>query len=730
MAFAILSLQPPPARNAEASSPGKIRWAYYVPYDTTSLTSLRQALPNLDYVSPFWFYIDAQGQIEDKDQAEITQLIKSRGVKILPTFRNQVNYADFHGVLADASLRQRAIGNILRLVDAHGYDGVNIDFEALDGSDRSNLSRFMADLASVLRPKGKMVTQAVSARDKDLDTGWAGAFDYASLAASNDLILLMAYGYRTANSTVPGPTAPMSWVNSTVAYVVSQMPARKLLLGVAWYGYDWNLTAGPPARAMLFSDTMSAASRFGATPEYDEPSQTAVLKYTQNGQQHQVWYEDRRSVDAKMKLVEKYGLAGVGGWRLGQEDPAVWDLWKASTLSHRTWYLAEGCTCAPFDTWVLIMNPNETASNVTVTFMKEDGSNVVRSYKVAAESRFNLFANQVVPNSAFSTRVDSDLPVFVERSMYFGHDGTNTSGTTDPADNWYLAEGYSGPGTDTWVLVMNPNPQQARAKVTFMKEDGGQVDRDYTLAPTSRLSIYANGIVPGVSFSTRVVTDRPVVVERAEYFGEGGGHGSMGSPGAASAWYLPEGYTGQSTMVLVMNPNPQEAKATVTFMTDSGGNVSRTYALRPTSRTTINVNDILPAGTAFGTQVTSDQPVVVERASYWDNGRNGHSSLGASSTATTWYMPEGSTASPFTEFVLVMNPNDAPANLSVKFMLEGGGTVNGSYTVGAKSRFTLNVNSVVPNRALSVRVNSNIPVVAERVMYNGAGGHSSLGIGQ
>lgn len=730
MAFALLSLQPPPAGNAEVSSSGKIRWAYYVPYDTTSLKSLRQALPNLDYVSPFWFYIDGQGQIEDKDQADVTHLIKSRGVKVLPTFRNQANYADFHGVLADPGLRQRAIGNILKLVDAHEYDGVNIDFEALDGSDRSNLNRFMADLASALRAKGKLVTQAVSARDKDLDTGWAGAFDYASLAASNDFILLMAYGYRTANSTVPGPTAPIAWVNSTVAYAVSQIPAKKLLLGVAWYGYDWNLTAGPPARAMLFSDTMSAASRFGATPEYDEPSQTAVLKYTQNGQQHQVWYEDQRSVAAKMKLVEKYGLAGVGGWRLGQEDPAVWDQWKSNTLPFRTWYLAEGCTCAPFDTWVLIMNPNETAANVTVTFMKEDGSNVVRSYKVAAQSRFNLFANQVVSNSAFSTRVDSDLPVFVERSMYFGHDGTNTTGTTDPSDTWYLAEGYSGPGTDTWVLVMNPNPQQTRAKVTFMKEDGSQVEREYTLGPTSRLSIYANEIVPGVSFSTRVVADRPVVVERAEYFGQGGGHGSMGSPGSASAWYLPEGYTGQSTMVLVMNPNPQEATATVTFMTDSGSNVSRTYALRPTSRTTINVNDILPANTAFGAQVTSDQPVVVERASYWDNGRSGHSSLGASSAATTWYMAEGSTASPFTEFVLVMNPNDSPANLSVTFMLEGGGTVNGSYTVGAKSRFTLNVNSVVPNRALSVRVSSSVPVVAERVMYNGSGGHSSLGIGQ
>lgn len=204
----------------------------------------------------------------------------------------------------------------------------------------------------------------------------------------------------------------------------------------------------------------------------------------------------------------------------------------------------------------------------------------------------------------------------------------------------------------------------------------------------------------------------------------------MGSTYTARRWYLPEGYTGHNTWVLIMNPNPQPAKATITFMTDEGKNISRSYTLRPTSRATINVNEILPGNTAFGTQVVADQPVVVERASYWNGGASGHSSLAATSPATTWYLAEGSTAPPFREFVLVMNPNDSPARLEATFMLEGGGTVAGSYNVGAKSRFTLDVNSVVPDRALSVRLSSNVPVVVERVMYFGSGGHSSIGIGQ
>ncbi|MDP2728146.1 MAG: glycosyl hydrolase family 18 protein, partial [Dehalococcoidia bacterium] len=522
LVFLSVPLQFMTADQTQAASPGKIRWAYYVPYDSNSLTSLRQALPNLDYVSPFWFYIDGQGQIPDKDEAGVTSLIKSGGVKILPTFRNQASYGDFHGVLSDATLRKRAIGNILRLVEAHKYDGVNIDFEAIDPSDRPNLTGFMAELAATLRPKGKLVTQAIPAKEKEKDTGWAGAFDYAGLAPHNDLVLLMAYSYRTSNSTVPGSTAPLDWVEATVAYAASQIPAQKLLLGVPWYGYDWNTTTGPPAHALRYPQTMELAARFAANPQYDEASQSAFLNYIQDGQNHQVWYEDQRSLMAKLELVKKYNLAGVGGWRLGHEDPGVWDPWKAR-LAYRTWYLAEGCTCQPFDTWILLMNPNESPANVTVTFMKEDGSTLEKRYKVAPKSRFNLFANQVVPGAAISTRVDSDVPVFVERSMYFGHDGHNTPGVNGPERTWYLAEGYTGPGTDTWVLIMNPNPQETKATVTFMKEDGGLVERTYTLAPTSRRSIYANEVVPNASFSTRVVADQPVVVERAMYFGQGGG---------------------------------------------------------------------------------------------------------------------------------------------------------------------------------------------------------------
>jgi len=721
-----------PARAEVPAHIGKIRWAYYVTYAADSLASLQQHIGDLDYLSPDWFEVDANGNIgrkqgvNDENLTLVGDLARANGVKVLPIVKNGATGSSFHAVLADAVLRGRAVNNIVNMVVNGGWDGVNIDFEDLLATDRPHLTAFMADLAAALRPRGKLVTQAIAAREEEKLTGWAGAYDYAGLAPHNDLLLLMSYGYRTSNSSVPGPVAPINWVERTVEYAVSQIPASKLLLGVPWYGYDWNKTSGPPARAIRYPEAMDLAQRYGSPILYDS-SQSPYFTYTSAGQEHEVWFEDRRSLEYKLDLVNKYGLVGTGGWRMGHEDPGVWDCFNAR-LAFRTWYLAEGCTAYPYHTWVLIMNPNGRPAQVTVTFMKEDGSTVVKQYQVGAASRFSIFANEVVPNAAFSMKVQSDVPVFVERAMYFNNDGHDSAGVNAPSRTWYLPEGFSSPSVDTWVLLMNPNSAAAAATVTFMKEDGSTVVRNYNLAPTSRLNIWADQVVPDCAFSTKVESALPIVAERAMYFGRGG-HGSVGVSYTSKRWYLAEGYTGHASWLLLMNPNSAVANVSVTFMLENGSTVLRNYTLRATSRLTVYVNDIIP-NSAFSTKVESDQPIVVERAMYWGSSAAGHSSLGATALAQTWYLPEGCTAYPFEEWVLVMNPGAAPATVTATFMMEGGNNIVRKYSVAPTSRLTIHVDDIVANAAVSVSLDSDRPIVAERAMYFGNGGHNSVGISQ
>ncbi|MBI4496419.1 MAG: hypothetical protein HY689_00750 [Chloroflexi bacterium] len=736
LAVVLAIVADPPPRPTHAASPtdrvGKIRWAYHIGYDPRSFESLSAHIADLDYVSPYWYRVDGQGNLvstleaADRNRDAVAALARRHGVKLVPMIKNSVDRADFHAVLADPALRSQTVDRLVALAVEHGYDGIHIDFEDINPEDRPHLTAFMAALAPALRARGKLVTQAVAAKPRNLTTGWAGPYDYAALAPHNDLVVLMAYGYGTGR---PQPTAPYAWVEGSVAFAASQMGPEKVLLGVAWYGYDWNLTAGG-VTSLRWSDAARLIETYRPQVRWDPEQETSTFRYEADGQAHEVWFENARSVDARLDLVFKYGLAGAAGWRLGHEDPAVWESFRAR-LGYQVWYLAEGCTCAPFHTWVLVMNPNPRPANIVVTWMLEGGETRRSTYTLVPTSRLSIFANQVLPGVAFATRVEADAPVLVERAMYFGHDGHNAPGVTAPRYRWYLPGGSTRATTHTWVLLMNPNPQPAQVTLTLMRDGGAPpVVRRYDLAPTSRLNVFLNEVLPGEEVAVQVEGDLPVVAERASYFG-GGGHASQGAFLSARTWYLPEGYTGHTSDLMLMNPNPQPAAATVTLMLEQGAPVVRTYQLAPTSRTTVRVNGLLPPTTPYAAQVDADLPVVAERASYFFAGPAGHSSLGVTAPAFSWFLAEGSTGNPFQEYVLIVNPNPRPTRVRLTFMKEDGTAVVREWDIGPQARSTAFVNQMVPNTAaVSVRVDATLPVVAERAMYFGGGGHDSVGVPQ
>ncbi|MEK7214876.1 MAG: glycosyl hydrolase family 18 protein, partial [Chloroflexota bacterium] len=387
---------------------GKVRWGYYVPYAANSFDSLKANVDALNYLSPYWYQIDAAGnliasgaEVGERNKEAVVQLARSKGVKVLPMIKNSSTYAAFTPVLAEGAVRRKAVDRIVQEVQANNFDGIHIDFEGINAEDRAALTAFMADLAPRLRQAGRLVTQAVPAKDQERFTGWAGAYDYAALAPHNDLIVLMTYGYGTG---VPQSTAPYPWVERSAAYAAGLVPANKLLLGLAWYGYDWNLTGGG-VTALRHPEAVNLAVSNKAAVQFDSTVQTPHFTYdAASGEKHEVWFEDTRSNDAKMDLVFRYGLAGAAGWRMGHEDGGVWPLFR-DRLGFRTWFLAEGATTPPYDTWILIQNPNPEPVTASVTFLKEAGAPVTVQYDLKPSSRFSIYANQVVPNSAFSTKI-------------------------------------------------------------------------------------------------------------------------------------------------------------------------------------------------------------------------------------------------------------------------------------------------------------------------------------
>lgn len=319
----------PERRPTAAAENRGVRWAYYLKNEASSWESLQMAADHLDYVSPFYFSVDGQGNFKGTPDARADQFLRSKGIKIVPTVKNATEYDAFRSVLIDPAVRRKSIDGIVRLIETHGYDGINIDYESLYGKDRDALTAYLAELAAALRPRNKLVTIAVGAKTRDISEGWAGAYDYAALAPYNDFIFIMAYGYRVPSSSTVGSAGPHDWIEKVAAYAVTRVPKEKLVLGLAWYGYDWNLSNRSATKSVRHRDALALAQRTGARIEFDTREQSPYFHYQDATGSHTVWFEDARGLRAKMEIAAKYGIAGVGGWRLGHEDPALWPLFAA-----------------------------------------------------------------------------------------------------------------------------------------------------------------------------------------------------------------------------------------------------------------------------------------------------------------------------------------------------------------------------------------------------------------
>lgn len=326
------------------------------------------------------------------------------------------------------------------------------------------------------------------------------------------------------------------------------------------------------------------------------------------------------------------------------------------------WYLAEGYSGGSFDTWILVQNPNAEPANVIATLMKPDGSIHDIGFAMPPASRQTIHADDApgFENCEFSSQVFSTLPVVAERAMYFNYGGitggTESIGLTAPSQNWFLSEGCTGWGFDTYVLVQNPGAVPATVDYTFMREDGANIVRSVTLPPHSRYTVKADDVpgLEGCNFSTSISATQPVCCERAMYFdngGRNGGHCSIGTTEPAAAWYLAEGYTAESfdTWVLLQNPTSATAEVVATFMKPDGTSIDRAYSVKPNSRWSIHVDEIPGLEAAeFSTAIQSTNQVdfIAERAMYfnykgiWDGG---HGTIGARAPSCSWYFAEGYT---------------------------------------------------------------------------------------
>ncbi len=298
--------------------------AFLLASTDSSFRDLQRHYQQVGTVYPTYYECrSGDGAILGVDDPLVTGWAKMRKVKVLPRFDCQ-RPSTLNRILNDDATRTAVIEGLAGLVQTYGYNGINIDFEAGYATDRDALTSFIRALGARLHPMGAQITLEVSPKNRPTTTGRSGFYDYPALAAVADHVFVMNWGYHWTTSA-PGAPDDISLASKVADYVATMPFKSKWVLGTNLYGLDWPNGGGPDnvATAMEYSSIQALIARVGAQPAYDSSADSWHFEYNEGGVDHEVWFGNAATVGRRVQLAADRGL-GIGLWRLGEEDEAVW----------------------------------------------------------------------------------------------------------------------------------------------------------------------------------------------------------------------------------------------------------------------------------------------------------------------------------------------------------------------------------------------------------------------
>ena len=323
-----LYIPPIPKREAEFN-------AYVEPRGNTVSPTLEQeariAAPHLTYLSPFSYQVQRDGTLKPPLLGNFPAIARNANnvlVMVVTNLENDAFSSDLAAlILNNTDIQNKLLSTIEETAKAQGFRDIHFDFESLRGEDREAYTNFLRKAKARFSSQGWQVSIALAPKTSATQTGkWYEAHDYKAQGAVVDWVLIMTYewGYSGGPAQAVSPIGP---VRQVLTYAISEIPSRKIMMGQNLYGYDWTLpfVQGTTARAISPQQAIDLARRNNVPILYDNNAQAPYFRYRDaEGKEHEVWFEDARSIQAKFNLLKELNLRGMSYWKLGLSFPQNW----------------------------------------------------------------------------------------------------------------------------------------------------------------------------------------------------------------------------------------------------------------------------------------------------------------------------------------------------------------------------------------------------------------------
>lgn len=301
-------------------------------YPTISDTTLALTLPSLTFLSIFSYHVTPSGNLTPISDSRAIRAAKDNNTLPMLVMTNIGSTGRFdsdlsHAILSNEEVQDRLISNLITTLRNKGYAGVDIDFEYVYPMDKELYNDFLEKVVGILHEEDFIVTTAVAPKVRENQTGTLyEAHDYTTHGRLADHVIIMTYEWGYTYGP-PMAVAPLNQVERVIQYAVTAIPSKKILMGIPNYGYDWTLPYEPgrPARSISNTAAVALAVEKGVEIQFDPVAKAPYFYYKDdNGALHIVWFEDARSIKAKLDLVTKYNLGGISIWTVMNYFPQAY----------------------------------------------------------------------------------------------------------------------------------------------------------------------------------------------------------------------------------------------------------------------------------------------------------------------------------------------------------------------------------------------------------------------
>lgn len=300
---------------------------FYANWDDGSFASLRNNIQHLDWVVPSWLYLQgASMELQQTLDARALEMVRREkpGAQILAMIQNSANNtwdgANLGRLMADPERRRDRLENIVAFIETNKLQGVVIDFEQIPDNAHKDTLAFLAEVKAAFKPHGWTIAVAAPFDDPK--------WNYKAYAKTCDYLMLMGYDEHWAGGE-PGPVASQAWFSTRLAARMRDLDPSHTIVAIGNYGYDWT-TDGSNADDLTFQEVMLTARDAKTAIDFDTETLSPRYSYVEDGRVHRVWFLDAVTAYNHLRAADKYRPAGYALWRLGAEDPSIWQVMPRS----------------------------------------------------------------------------------------------------------------------------------------------------------------------------------------------------------------------------------------------------------------------------------------------------------------------------------------------------------------------------------------------------------------